>query len=373
MADDSPTGPLRKDQISLLASMPSYMGFIKAMLLAFIVNRFGRRYGLLFMGIMGTVGGAVLTFAKSAMALYVGRALMGLSSGAILVAPMFVSECVHSSLRGMLIAFCSMQINTGILLAYIFGKVLSYQVFNMCMTSISVCYTIYALWLPETPYFLLSKNRKEDAMNSLVWWRGGNARIAEQELATIKLQEKKNISFTEAFRTRQSKVAFGVSMACFFLQSSSGIFLFINYNELIFKEIGNGPFSPADSAIIIAVLTTVATLGNSLLVEFTGRKPLLLMSFLLSALSLAVLTGFVYLLAQGVDLASFTWIPIASIGSFVVSYGIGLAVVPSILLNEMSPTETKPIISAIVSMVSYAVSIVVLQTFVFIDENAGLY
>ncbi|CAA9999150.1 unnamed protein product, partial [Nesidiocoris tenuis] len=171
-ADDSPVGPLSKDDVSNLATIPNYIGLFVGLALAVIMNKLGRKYALLVMAVVSTAGGLVLSFANSMTLLYVGRALVGTGNGAVTVAPMIVSESVHSSLRGTMMALCSFQINTGILFSYVFGKLLSYKLFNLVMTVIPAMIIVLGFYLPETPHFLVSKNRTKAAMQSLVWWRG---------------------------------------------------------------------------------------------------------------------------------------------------------------------------------------------------------
>lgn len=60
----------------------------------------------------------------------------------------------------------------GFLLSYIIGPYTSY--INLIFVSATVpilCILIFS-WIPESPHFLLSKDRKEEALNSLQWLRG---------------------------------------------------------------------------------------------------------------------------------------------------------------------------------------------------------
>ncbi|BES89579.1 sugar transporter [Nesidiocoris tenuis] len=372
-AGDTPLGPLSKDDISNLATIPNYIGLFTGVALAVILNKLGRKCALLYMAVASTAGGLVLSFANSMILLCVGRAMAGIGSGAVTVSPMIVSESVHSSLRGTLMALCSFQINPGILFSYVFGKLLSYKWFNLVITAMPAMIIVLGIYLPETPHFLVSKNRTKDAMQSLVWWRGGNREVARLELETIEPPPEGKISFARALSTRQSKIAFLVTIGGYLFQTFSGIHVVINFSSLIFDDIGNGPLPPDDLSIIIAVLITLATFANSVLIDFAGRRPLLIYSSLGSAVSLGALTTYIIILKSGAEMGSLTWVPVACIGSFVVSYGLGVAVVPSVLMNELCPTESKPTLAACVGFSAFGAVTAVLQTFVFIEEHIGLY
>uniref|UniRef100_A0A0K8SMN3 Major facilitator superfamily (MFS) profile domain-containing protein n=1 Tax=Lygus hesperus TaxID=30085 RepID=A0A0K8SMN3_LYGHE len=233
------------------------------------------------------------------------------------------------------------------------------------------------LFIPETPYFLVEKSKDDEAKKSLLWLRGGDVRLAEEELAIIKNRESidtgEKLTFVQELRTRATKIALVVSVLGYAFQTVSGIHAVINFAGIIFEEAGS-PLEPNDSAIVTAVLNLVASFLNLFLIDTFGRKPLLYISFIGGALSLSILTVFLYILQNGgMDISHVGWIPIGSLGTFIFCYGIGLASVPGVLMNEMTPTNVKAVMGTVIGVVALCLMLAVVQTFPFFDNNIGLW
>uniref|UniRef100_A0A0A9WAF4 Facilitated trehalose transporter Tret1 n=1 Tax=Lygus hesperus TaxID=30085 RepID=A0A0A9WAF4_LYGHE len=374
-SDDSPVGPLTKTQISYLATLPGYIGIFLSFFFGFVSKKFGRKWALVSIGVPSFVSGIIFTFATSVIELFVGRVLAGFTIvGGFNMCAMYVSEIVHSNIRGTLMTFCTFQVNIGVLLSNIFGNNLSYKAYNTFFIVLPIVYTILIFFLPESPHFLVDRSRHSEAHKSLLWLRGGNHEMARQELDTIKPRNDNvvHITFREAFKTKATKFALTVSMLAYLLQTLSGIHAVMNYAGLIFEESGS-PLSPENSAILISSLTLASSLISLVLMDKTGRKLLLLLSFFGSSLTLAALSVFLYLKMVGVDVTSYLWVPIWSLGAYVIMHALGISPVPGILMNEISSPDVKPAISSIVSAAVLVTVIVVLQSFPFLDDNIGLY
>uniref|UniRef100_A0A146KZF3 Facilitated trehalose transporter Tret1 n=1 Tax=Lygus hesperus TaxID=30085 RepID=A0A146KZF3_LYGHE len=270
-----------------------------------------------------------------------------------------------------------MQINVGILVGYILGKYLDYKWFNFVYAVVPAVYVALMLFIPETPYFLVEKSKDDEAKKSLLWLRGGDVRLAEEELAIIKNREsddtEEKLTFLQELKTRATKIAMVVSVLGYAFQSLSGIYAVINFAGVIFEEAGS-PLEANDSAIVTAVLNLVASFMNLLLIDRFGRKPLLYISFIGGAVSLSILTVFLYILQNGgMDISHVGWIPIGSLGTFIFCYGLGLASVPGLLMNEMTPTNVKPIMGTVAGVSDLIFMCTIIQTFPLLDDNIGLW
>uniref|UniRef100_A0A0A9WEY9 Facilitated trehalose transporter Tret1 n=1 Tax=Lygus hesperus TaxID=30085 RepID=A0A0A9WEY9_LYGHE len=181
-SQDSPVGVMSKEEISYLATLPNYVGFVLSFVFGLLSNRLGRKWALLAVGIPAMISGAVLTFGTSKTSLYVGRVLAGFTIiGGLTTPHAYISETVHQSIRGMFMCSSMVQINIGVLVSYTLGKVLDYKAYNSILIVLPLLNTVALLWLPETPYFLVTMNRMNEALNSLIWLRGGNVVIAKRE------------------------------------------------------------------------------------------------------------------------------------------------------------------------------------------------
>lgn len=75
----------------------------------------------------------------------------------------------------------------GISLVYFLGSITTWRVTAMACCSVPILTAIAICFVPETPYWLLSKNRKEDALKSLMWLRGWvkNPKHVETEFSEL--------------------------------------------------------------------------------------------------------------------------------------------------------------------------------------------
>ncbi|KAF6199163.1 hypothetical protein GE061_007188 [Apolygus lucorum] len=374
-SDDSPVGVLTKEQISYLATFPGYIGIFLSFFFGFVSKKLGRKWALVSIGVPSIVVGSIFTFATSVIELYVGRVLAGFTIvGGFNMCAMYVSEIVHGNVRGTLMTLCTFQVNVGVLLSNVLGNNLSYKAFNSIFIVLPIVYTLLIFFLPESPHFLVDRSRHSEAHEALLWLRGGNQELARQEMETIKPRNDNVVRLTvrQAFRTKATKFALIVSMLAFLFQTLSGIHAILNYTGLIFEESGS-PLTPQNSSILIASLTLVSSAISLVLMDKAGRKLLLLVSFFGSSLTLAALSAFLYLKMVGVDVASYQWVPIWSLGAYVIVHGIGISPVPGILMNEISSPDVKPAVSSIVSAAVLVTVIAVLQSFPFLDDKIGLY
>ncbi|KAF6199867.1 hypothetical protein GE061_006165 [Apolygus lucorum] len=374
-SEDSPVGVMSTMEIANLTTIPTYIGFLLSLGIIYIANRWGRKPALIASAAPSIIGYIVIMFATTVPMLYLGKILRSFASVGTPLSQMYVSETTHKSIRGLLMATCTMQINIGILAGYILGKYLDYKWFNGSFAVVPAVFVALMLLLPETPYFLYEKSREEEAKKSLLWLRGGDVRSAEDELATIKNRKfddsQEKLTFCQEMKTRASKIALIVSVLGYVFQALSGISAVLNYAGFIFKKAGS-PLEPNDSAIFTAVLNLVASFLNLFLIDRFGRKPLLYVSFIGGGVSLTILSVFLYIL-QHSGVTQFGWIPMVSLGTFIFCYGIGLASVPGVLMNEMSPTNVKAVMGTLIGVVAMSLMSVIVQTFPILDEQIGLW
>lgn len=74
----------------------------------------------------------------------------------------------------------------GILYSYVFGSILDYVPFNAACGIWAVIHLLGLFFIPESPHFLLKKNKDDKAASALARIRD-NPEEAAQELAKIKV------------------------------------------------------------------------------------------------------------------------------------------------------------------------------------------
>lgn len=84
----------------------------------------------------------------------------------------YVAEVTEPKYRGMLTATGTTSVVIGILVQFVLGTFLEWRTIAL-VCSVMPAVTIIALYfVPESPYWLLTKNRVNEARKSLAWLRG---------------------------------------------------------------------------------------------------------------------------------------------------------------------------------------------------------
>lgn len=133
-------------------------------------NKIGRKKTLLFIGILFFFSAIGSAFANDPLVFAAFRFIGGLGVGAsTIAAPAYISEIAPAKDRGKLVAFYQFNIVLGILLAFLSNYLLSDFGENswrwmMGVQAIpSFIYLVFVLAIPESPRWLLSKSRNEEA------------------------------------------------------------------------------------------------------------------------------------------------------------------------------------------------------------------
>jgi len=262
-----------------------------------------------------------------------------------------VVEISTDNVRGLLGTGFQVCITIGILLVYVFGAFLEWNLLSLACLFPGLLMSILMVIMPETPIWLLTSSKGPKA-----------------EIALKKLRHETNDNQSElnelAQQANESKKSFGLSLeqmkklvvfkpfylaiGLMFFQQFSGINAVMFYGTKIFKESGSS-LKPSVCTIIIGVSQIIATVFGSLLVDRLGRKILLITSGVGHTVSLGVL-GIYYFVNKDLKPeveSSSGWIPIVCLVVFIISFSIGFGPIPWLMIAEMTPISARSMISAV--------------------------
>lgn len=173
-----------------LQTQPTVEGLIVAMSLigATVITTFsgsvadwlGRRPMLIIASVMYFLGGLVMLWAPNVYILLLGRLLDGFGVGlAVTLVPLFISETAPTEIRGLLNTLPQFAGSAGMFLSYcmVFGMSLqdspSWRLMLGILSIPSLAYFALAVfYLPESPRWLVSKGRMQEAKKVLQRLRG---------------------------------------------------------------------------------------------------------------------------------------------------------------------------------------------------------
>ncbi|KAG5666098.1 putative H(+)/hexose cotransporter 1, partial [Polypedilum vanderplanki] len=213
---------------------------ISCLPIGFLMNKFGRKWTMLGLVIPFLIGWAFLIWAQNFAMLLIGRLFIGLAGGAFCIsAPLYSAEIAEKEIRGIIGTLFQLLLNLGILFVYCIGPYLSVLWTNVTCALLAVVFGIIFFFMPESPVYLIIKNREDEAKQSYKWLRGESF-DPDNEIKALKDEiaenERNRVSFREVMRLRASKMAvfIGFGLVTFF--QMSGINVVIFYSTRIFRE-----------------------------------------------------------------------------------------------------------------------------------------
>lgn len=112
----------------------------------------------------------------------------------------------------------------------------------------------------------------------------------------------------------------------------------LSYTATIFQESGSS-LNPNDSAMVVGIIQIIGSYLSTLLVERAGRKILMSVSCVGSALGLLVLSVYAYCNSLGLNVESLSWIPLVSFSFVIFIQNLGILSIPFLYLAEISPQK----------------------------------
>lgn len=291
-------------------------------------------------------------------------------AGVFFVVPVYIAEISDKKIRGGLCASFSVICNTGIFLEFVLAEYLDFRHAAVLVGIVSVVFMIGFFYMPESPQYLLSKKRIDEAEVAFKFLRGLKADEKLLEHSESDFNSMKEIAKGNAEEETQLTVLLkhmgkpgvlkGVFMATVVSHFPilSGCFVLITYNQGIFKAADVSVLSVFWSSLAFAFIQIIASIFTAKFVDRVGRRKILIGSAFSSSLCLAVFAAYMYLKTQTeVDVSSITWvtfIPLISLLVEVFVSSIGIIPVPNFygaeILDQKVSKQIKNFLKLIVCL-----------------------
>ncbi|GMF60562.1 unnamed protein product [Phytophthora fragariaefolia] len=264
---------------------------------------FGRRRVILVSSAMFTAGSVLMAFAESFEELLVGRLVVGIAIGfASMTVPLYIAEVSPPSIRGQLVSLNNACVTGGQFFACVLDAVLANADngwrYMLGLAAIPAFLQLLGfLALPETPRYLMSKGRKEEAWESLVKVRGTMDVSAEFSHVEDEVERSRYEDTNVLENLRTPSVMRALALGCFLqaLAQLCGINTVMYYGATIIQMAG---FTDPTTAIWLSALVSfsnfIFTFVGIYLVDRAGRRLLTLGSLAGVFFSLVVLGGSFY-------------------------------------------------------------------------------
>jgi len=340
-----------------------------------IADATGRRKLVLVAAIIFAVGAIGAALATSAGLLILFRFVLGLAVGAAsLIVPLYLAEVAPTEIRGAVASLNQLMIVSGILVAYIANSALAGAEAWRWMIALAVIPSLLLflgmLFMPETPRWLVSKDRDEEAREVLRRTRDETA--VEAEMSDIKRVEGQEEGGLGELLASWVRPALLVGMGLAIFQQIIGINTIIYYAPTTLTNVGFGNSAAILANAGIGVINVTMTLVAIRFIDRVGRKPLLLLGAAGMALSLAILGLTSLLLPEPSGVSLVGIITLVCLALFIAAFAVSWGPIVWVMLGEIFPLKVRGSAMAVATVLLWGANFVVSLSFPVLLEALGL-
>jgi len=379
-------------------------GLIGAVLAGRISDKIGRRTTLMWVGpflafeaVCGVFSPMLGSYGYPFLLLC--RVVGGIGFGAATtVAPGYVAEIAPADIRGRLIGFRQLSIILGLFFAGLInvavtsaaggaGKELAlglqaWQWMFACLIIPAVFYIVFTTFIPESPRYLVSVGRREEAEKILVKVTADPDPAARVKAiaATMGADGTAKMSVGQIWASQwRGLVLVGMAIAAF--QQLTGINGVFFYSNTLFGAVGFTEAMALQQTLIITAFKIVGVVSGILLVDKVGRKRMLIYGGTIIFLSLAVVAT-VFTIAPIVngkpDISStpaLGFVAVAALCTFIFGFTSSWGPIFSIVMGEMFPNQIRGGAMSLASGADFLVNFLVVLFFPYLIawSPAGTY
>ena len=358
----------------------------------------GRRRSLFLMALLFFISAVGCAFAPNWHTLVVMRFIGGLAIGGVsVIVPLYIVEIAPGHLRGRLVAVNQLNIVLGILTSYVSNYLVAKAIDNQSIvwewcTKLAnffvttpmgadeikwrlmlgaECLPIIIFWallftIPESPRWLVRKNRKEEARTVL-------EKIGDEDcdktldeisnsLAMIQSQGQDNVRL---FQKKYLWVIF-LAWAVAMFNQLSGINALIYYTPRIFEMCNLGSESALLATVGVGTVNLIFTVIALFFIDWFGRRALLMFGALGTTAMYVLITWQLYLPTDQIN----STVCVLGFFGFIAFFAISQGAVIWVFISEIFPNAVRAKGQALGSFTHWFMCVVVSWTFPIVVNYA---
>ncbi|KAF5288904.1 hypothetical protein FQA39_LY03783 [Lamprigera yunnana] len=386
---------LNESELSWIASINLMCVPIGCLFSGMVTQPIGRKKAMQYINIPFVFCWIIFYFATELWHIYFALSVLGLFGG-LVEAPLFVyvSEVTQPNLRGLLSATTSIAGALGILIQFILGSLFNWRIVALACSSVPLICFILLWFIPESPYWLISKNRIEHAKESLAWLRGwtepkhielefenicknnqvciskNNIEERSESHADQDNDTKTLLKKIEAFVKKSFWWPFSMVSFIYFLSHFTGGTTLRIYAVKLFSTL-EVPLDKYYATVLIGVAEVLGAITAVLLIRRTGKRVMVFISIAGVGISNVVIAGYAYAMdvkylviydeieqTPILDLEGFKWLPLVFFILLAYTTQCGLRILPWILIGEIYSHEVRAVSCGISGAISFILSFV---------------
>jgi len=364
---------LSPQQLGLTVSMALIGTVIGAMSAGIPGQKYGARETLRVLAVFYVLSALGCAFAWNWETLLLARFLGGLGiGGSSVLGPVYIAELAPAKIRGRLVGMFQINIVIGILLAYLsnfaiasLGLGATEWRWQFGVAAIpAVLFLVMLFGIPQSPRWLVTQKRVDEAREVL---QKMGAEDPENELQEIvNSVHLESLEKDEPLFSRKYRYPIFLAITIGMFNQLSGINAILYYLNDIFAAAGFSKLSGDLQAVAIGGMNLLATLLGMSAIDKLGRKTLLLIGSVGTALCLAGVAR-IFLTHQHQDYL--LWFLVAYIAFFAISQGAVIWV----YISEVFPNRVRAKGQALGSSSHWIMNAMIAYTFPQLAKSSGAY
>ncbi|KAF3015064.1 hypothetical protein G7054_g2033 [Neopestalotiopsis clavispora] len=291
-----PHNAMGTQYLGLLVNMFSIGSIISFFVTPYVADHYGRKIAIVIGCLFMVLGGCLTAFCNGYNMYIAGRFLLGFgNSFAQMSSPLLLTEICHPQHRGPVTAVYNCLWNAGALIVSCIGwgtatiaSDWSWRSITFIQVVPSLIQLAFIYWIPESPRYLLSKDREEEALNMLAYYHGSGDRNNTtvqfefreiRETMRLEREADRATGYADFLRTKGNRWRLAILISLGIISQYSGNALFSNYMNTIYEGAGivvqNQKLGLSTGRTIYDLIITIVAAMN---VDRFGRRPLFLIS-----------------------------------------------------------------------------------------------
>ncbi|XP_072100856.1 solute carrier family 2, facilitated glucose transporter member 5 [Mobula birostris] len=369
---------------SLTVSMYPLGGFFGSLMVAPLVNYFGRKGTLLFNNIFSIIPAIMMgtsNASKSFEIIIIARIIVGICAGlSSNVVPMYLGELSPKNFRGAIGVMPQLFITIGILIAQIFGlrNVLANDrgwPLLLGLTGIpAVVELIFLPFFPESPRYMLIQKGDETgaraALRRLRGWEDVDGEIEEMRLEDESEKAEGRLSVLNLCSFRSLRWQLITVIVLNMGQQLSGVNAIYYYADSIYRSAGVKENDIQYVTVGTGSVNVFMTIAATAIIEKAGRRLLLLLGFAICCIFCIILTMSLNL-QDSID--GMSYLSIVCIIVYVIGHAIGPSPIPYVITTEIFRQSSRPAAFMVAGSVHWLSNFLVGLIFPFLEKGIGEY
>ncbi len=384
VSDQFGLDPLSKGWFVSSALMGAIFGVLGGGALS---DYFGRKNTMVTAAALFAVSMVGCAFASGFVTLVLFRIIGGMGIGvASIVCPMYISEISVAKSRGMLVSLYQLAVTIGVVGAYISIYYLLHYAMDQAAADTyraesgnwvqyvfvdewwrgmlgvgivpSLIFLIAVLFIPESPRWLVLKNRIDSAEGILERIYLNMSEIRRQIADTLEVAAKSTNAGYSALARPGIRTAVIVGVCIAMLGQFMGVNAVLYYGPDIFKDAGLGQGDAFFYQVIVGLANMITTVLAMFIIDRVGRKALVYYGVTGMIISLLLIAGY-FQWHEAMGIGSI-WLLIFFIAYIVCCAGSICAVI-FVILSEMYPLAVRGVAMSVAGLALWIATFLVGQ------------